>query len=204
MDNFKNSKSFKNSDGLSFLELHLQYKNGGKKLGGYISDKKEQRNKNIQDEVNIENASSLRNNIKDMEKELKKRVYHEFNSLDVEDIEKCGLTEHQKQIALLKQKYSNREIAKKLDIAQSNVSITFKRAVRKIIKYYKNKELSNLSPQERKVYKLHCEGKSRKEIANILETTPGSVKSRMHRIRKKLNQKGVPKTYKNNRGSKCV
>jgi len=181
------------SEELSWLELHMEYKKGEKKLGGFIADTKGIDDKGIEEEVNLENARALKNNIKAMEREIKRRVFIEFNSLSKEDIKKCNLTEHQMKIALLKQKHSNREIAKMLNIDQSNVAITFKRAVNKILNYHKNKELSVLSPMERKVYRLHCEGKTRKQIGEELSTTPGSVRTRMHRVRKKLGLKGVTK-----------
>ncbi|WP_026895922.1 sigma factor-like helix-turn-helix DNA-binding protein [Clostridiisalibacter paucivorans] len=173
--------------GTSWLQLYSEYEGTEKNINYFISDLKEREEKDIFDDMNLENVKWMKNNIKDIKVQLKSKILYEMNGISVEDIEKIKLTDQQKKIAILKINHSTKEVAEILNLTPSTIHKTFNRAINKILKYKRDK-LNILSPQEKSVYFLYQEGKTRSEIAKELDTTPGSVCNRMYRIRKKLGR----------------
>lgn len=181
----------------SWTSLHIEYGKSERRLGRGISKLKEKPN-DIENEVKLQLERSMMREVKEDKKIIKNKALYNFNSLTEEEIEGYDfLTDKQKQIAKLELKYDDKTIASKLGCYQSYVHDSFKRILSKIEIYEKHKELSVLSPRERKIYKLQYQGKSRQEIAKKLGTSSESIRVSEYKINNKIN-KSVTKHVKNN------
>lgn len=140
-----------------------------------------------------ENLGSMIADVTEVARILKKKVMYEFNSLSEAELEL--LTDRQREIAELRQRYNYREIAEILGISPKTAFDVFQKAVRNIkkIKHQGEKDLPvGLSPQQEQIYMLYSQGKKPKEIANIIGTTSGNVSKQLSLIRKTL-----PKSQEN-------
>jgi DNA-binding NarL/FixJ family response regulator len=129
-------------------------------------------------------------------RELKKKVLYEFGSLSKDELEL--LTDRQRQIAELRQRYTYGEIAEKIGLSPSAVFQIFQQAVRKVRKARRQKKENippGLSPQQEKIYIFYQQGKKPAEIARMIGSDHRSVHTQLRRIAQK-----VDKNVKNAKG----
>ncbi len=176
-----------NSEWLSWTSLKNEYKKSSEKIEKYITKEKNSKDVN---KAHIEIAGSIKSDLNSMISELEKRCLYEYNTMSLEDIRNCGLTDKQNQIAILRQKKSIKEIALMLDIEPCTAYIIYKEALRKIEKYLNLKEIDKglnlLSDQQRRIFILKRQGKRDKEIISELGITIDSLKTQKRRIKNKL------------------
>lgn len=175
----------------SWVDLHAEYKESY----GSLEELKRRRTEtaSLEDTVDCQIAGSMMGELAATIKELKNRSLYEFNSISVEDIfnPAYGLTERQKEIALLRLDYSCKEIAEILHVEQCTVFNIHTTSVNKII-YAKSKEkqdlVADLSKQQNEILVLMNKGLKNKEIALQLGITESTVKVQKNRIRKRLTK----------------
>jgi DNA-binding NarL/FixJ family response regulator len=129
-------------------------------------------------------------------RELKKKVLYEFGSLSKDEL--GLLTDRQRQIAELRQRYTYGEIAEKIGLSPSAVFQIFQQAVRKVRKARRQKKENippGLSPQQEKIYIFYQQGKKPAEIARMIGSDHRSVHTQLRRIAQK-----VDKNVKNAKG----
>ena len=140
------------------------------------------------DAVDKELLGGMMSDVGEMSKVLKNKVLYEFNSLSDEEL--ALLTDRQREIAELRQRYTYTEIAKITGLDPREVFVIFKQAVNKVKKAKRQQAKGipvGLSPQQEKIYKLFwIEHKTKKEIAEIRSLSPNSVKTQIRRIRQKI------------------
>ena len=140
--------------------------------------------------------SSMEGELSDMTAEMEKRVLHQLRSMDEKDIKAAGLTERQKEVAILRLKHSYTEIGKMLCVEPSTAFRIFKATVKKIRAFKQQRQQEDhtiLSGQQLKIYTLYNEGKSKNQVAEILGVSVNTVKTQFRRINEKL---GVTKVCK--------
>lgn len=171
---------------LSWTELKQEYKESRKKVVKYIDKEKEENSK--YKKVNLEISRSMNRELEDRIKDIEAKCLYEFNSVSEDLIAKSILTDRQRQVVQLRQKYTITEISGKLGIKPSSVFDIYKESLKKIEKYLKakDKELSVLSPQQRKIYLMMKEGKRNKEIAEKLGIRKEGLPLQKKRILNKL------------------
>lgn len=176
-----------NREWLTWTSLKNEYKKSSEKIQKYIDKEKNMTNKC---KAQIEIAGSIKSDLNSMISELEKRCLYEYNTMSLEDIKNCGLTDKQKQIAVLRQKKSIKEISIILDIEPCTVYLSYKEALKKIEKYLSlkevDKEFNLLSDQQRRILMLKRHGKKDKEITSELGITINSLKTQKRRIKSKL------------------
>lgn len=136
---------------------------------------------------------SMIRDLEDTARVLKRKVFYEFGSLSEDEL--ALLTDRQRQIAELRQRYNYREIAEILGISPKTVFDVYQKAVKNIkkIRHQKKQKIPlGLSPQQEQIYLLYSQGKKPKEIANIIGTSSGNVSKQLSLIRKIL-----PKSQEN-------
>ncbi|MBA1336481.1 MAG: hypothetical protein HPY66_2916 [Firmicutes bacterium] len=175
----------------SWVELHVEYKDSCRKVDDYRTGLKGQndaKGRTVLEEVELELLGSMKSDLTEAVRELKKRTLYEFGALNKDDLENSILTERQREVARLRQNHSCTEVASMLELEPSTVFRAYKQAIRKIEKY-KEKEKEGippgLSPQQEKVYRLYQQRKTRREIAESLNISINSVKTHLRLIKKK-------------------
>lgn len=191
----------------NWSELLFSYKNSRLPLEEFISEEKQVHKKNvgIDKVVSLEIARSMKRDLLEIEKELQSRIMYAMNSMKQEDMKAAGLTVKEIKIASLRQEYSNARVAEILSVDKSYVWRAYQSAVEKVLKYkilrQNEKVLYRLSPQQKEIVKLLDQGKSQKEILDILGITLNNLKMQKNKIKKKL---GVPKTVNFQQQVKCA
>ncbi|MDK2920145.1 MAG: hypothetical protein PWQ37_2878 [Candidatus Petromonas sp.] len=174
----------------TWAEIKVQYNQSLKKIEYFISDIKDKQSKDINDEVQLEIAGSIKSDLKNMVKEMEKKALYEFNTLDRKELEELNLTDKQMQIALFRQKYSSyTKIAEILDMNPGTVFKIYKSVLHKVIKFKEKQNkygLEQLSPQQKEIYILKQQGKTKSEIAKRLGISINSVKTQYRRIKEKI------------------
>lgn len=139
------------------------------------------------DAVDKELLGGMMSDVGEMSKLLKNKILYEFNSLSEEEL--ALLTDRQKEIAELRQRYTYREIGEMLDISQKTAFDIFRKAVKNVKKAKKQQSQdipTGLSPQQEKIYILKKEGKTPKEIALMIKTSYSNVRYQLSVIKKKM------------------
>lgn len=134
-----------------------------------------------------ENLGSMAADVTEVARILKKKVLYEFSSLSEDEL--ALLTDRQREIAELRQRYNYREIAEILGISPKTVFDVFQKAVRNIkkIKHQGEKGLPvGLSPQQEQIYILYFQGKKPKEIATAIGSTYSNIRYQLSVIKKKM------------------
>lgn len=148
--------------------------------------------KNTGDIVDKEILGSMISDVSEVRKILQDKVLYEFNSLSEEEL--AVLTDRQREIAELRQRYSYTEIAKMTGLRTDEVFRIFQQAVNKV-KKVKRQQVKNipigLSPQQERVYLLYKQGKKPKEIALQLNTSYSNVRYQLSMIKKKSVSKTI-------------
>jgi len=142
--------------------------------GGFWSDK--------------ENLGSMAGDVTEIARILKQKVLYEFNSLSSDEL--ALLTDRQREIAELRQRYNYREIAEILGISPKTAFDVFQKAVRNIKKIKRQGEKGlpvGLSPQQEQIYILFwIKHRTKNEIAEIMQLSCNSVKTQIKRIKAKM------------------
>ena len=138
-----------------------------------------------------ENLGSMAGDVTEIAKILKEKVLYEFSSLSADEL--AVLTDRQREIAELRQRYSYTEIAERTGLDPREVFIIFKQAVNKVKKAKQQTESIpvGLSPQQEKIYLLYKRGKKSKEIALLLNTSYSNVRYQLSMIKKKSVSKTI-------------
>ena len=168
------------------LDLYLGYKDSHHQIKNYKYKLKQRDSNTNESEIMI--VGDVENDLGDITKILKNKSLHELGVLSQEYVNSLNLTERQREIALLRQKYNNAEVAKILGLSPSTVVLTYDNIVKKAIKA-KTLSTNNipvgLSSQQSKIYLLALRKMGRTEIAKELSISPGVVKTQLKRIRAK-------------------
>ncbi|HHW01676.1 MAG TPA: response regulator transcription factor [Thermoanaerobacterales bacterium] len=134
-----------------------------------------------------ENLGSMVADVTEVARILKQKVLYEFNSLSAEEL--AFLTDRQREIAELRQRYNYYEIAQMTGLRPDEAFHIFQQAVAKIkkIKHWQENNIPlGLSPQQEQIYILYRQGKKTKEIAEMLKTSCSNVRYQLTTIKKKL------------------
>jgi DNA-binding CsgD family transcriptional regulator len=138
--------------------------------------------------VHLELAGSMERDLNQMTAEMEKRVLYQLGAMGEQEIKDAGLTERQKEVALLRLRYSYTEIGKMLGMNAHAVFYIFQAAAKKVKKYKLSQEQDEprgLSSQQSVIYSLYTKGKSRLEISEELNISINTVKTLLQRINKK-------------------
>lgn len=181
----------------SWLDMSIEYRESKNKIKRYRQQLREQGGQKTAEEmVLLELAGSMESDLNKMTAEMENRVLYQFQAMDEKDIKLAGLTERQKEIALLRQRYSYTEIGKMLGMAPSSVFSIYRDAVNKI-KKYKMAQMQDqphgLGDRQLQIYFLQKEGKSNSEIAEELGISINTVKTQIRIIKQKLGVNKLPK-----------
>jgi DNA-binding CsgD family transcriptional regulator len=171
----------------SWSEMEEQYREGAlalKTARDRLKDEDFQRT--IADR---EIMGSMIRELEDTARVLKRKVLYEFGSLSEDEL--ALLTDRQRQIAELRQRYSYREIAEKTGLAVNTVFYIYQQAVRKIKQAKRQKKEGippGLSPQQEQIYILYLQGKKPAEIARIIGSNHRSVHTQLKRLLQKVDK----------------
>ncbi|ADL07184.1 sigma factor-like helix-turn-helix DNA-binding protein [Thermosediminibacter oceani] len=166
----------------SWSEMEDQYREGAlalKTARDRLKDEDYQRT--IADR---EIMGSMIRDLEDTARVLKRKVLYEFGSLSEDEL--ALLTDRQRQIAELRQRYSYREIAEKTGLAVNTVFYIYQQAVRKLKQAKRKKKEGippGLSPQQKEIYVLYSRGVKPKEIASKLNISREVVYVQLNRIK---------------------
>lgn len=179
-------------DGAAWADLTVDYKDSLNMIKEVKSRRKN--SDNHADAVDCEIAGSMESDLTQTVRELKKKTFYEYNAITEEDILNplYGLTERQREIALLRQKHSCSEVAKLLKLEQCTVFITYEKVVNKLINFKtreKNGENILLTDREEEVYELYINGLKPKAISKELGIGVNSVKYYLKMIKEKTGGK---------------
>lgn len=181
-----------NDNFATWLDVNIQYKESYEKINGYITNNSVFNMNDTNKKVQLEIASGIRSEMSEMIRKTKQLTIYEYAALSQSDIIAAGLTNRQKEVALLRKCYSFEDIANKLGISQKTAFATYKQAVRKIEKYKKLNLLQipiGLSPQQSDIYNLYfIEGYKPATIAEKLNTSPATIKEQLKRIKSKTKR----------------
>jgi len=122
---------------LSWIELYIGYRESLKKVDScrtYLKKQKNDADRTALEKVKLELLGSMRGDLEEAVRELKKRTLYEFETLNENDLNNLVLTERQREIARLRQNYSCTEVAKMLGLSPKTVFAIYKQAIRKIEK----------------------------------------------------------------------
>lgn len=191
-----------------WAKIHYDYKKSEEKLGSSIAKLKENETTN-ENLVELQITKEMKNEVTRNKKRVKELAVYELNTLDEEVLDNLRLTERQKLVVTLKKNHNFRQIEEKYGINSGDAFKAFKQALNKFKKWQEDKELFMLDSEQKKIYKMHCQGKTNKEIAIILlknenkllrkmkepteeeiKKKTDSVKSKMYRIRQKIKGNG--------------
>lgn len=175
-----------------WLDISIQYSESYEKINNYITRNKEDILEDVSKKVELEIASGIKSDMTEMVRKTKQLTIYEYAALSQSDIITAGLTNRQKEVALLRKCYSFEDIANKLKISQKTAFATYKQAVRKIEKYKKLNSLQipiGLSPQQSEIYNLYyIEGYKPAAIAEKLNTSHATIKEQLKRIKSKTKR----------------
>ncbi|MCD5402017.1 trp operon repressor [candidate division NPL-UPA2 bacterium] len=177
----------KSSAWSSWLSLEEDYRDACR----VVKKKREVLNKQAAVDVEKQIMGGMINSLSNTIKMLKEKTIYDFNSLSVAEI--SVLTDRQKLVAELRQKYTYAEIAAKLNISTATIFETYQQAIKKIkkIRRQKNSDIPvGLTPQQEKIYFLHQQKKKPAEIAKILNTSAGNIRYQLVMIRKNVSKTG--------------
>lgn len=182
------------AEGSSWMDIKNSCKHSRKRMRVFINKRKLDSKDNNENTVKLEIARSIERELKEIEEILDNKVLYSYKSLSKRDIEMCGLTERQQEVAKLMQEKNHAEVAKVLGVDRKTVFEIFNAAIKKIEKYKasENKRLISLSPQQREIYKLVKDKKTNLEIANELNTSVDNVKKQKRKIKSKLGGTKTP------------
>ncbi len=145
--------------------------------------------------LDVDNASMMRANVRDQKKIMDKKKLFEINTMTEADIRLAGLTKTE-QCVLLKRLEMRTSSFREVDVALGYSSegktswAIYQKAIKKIEKFLILSETDRikrlLSPQQLEVYKLMNDGLSSTEIAKILSCSDATVRMSKKRIRTKL------------------
>ncbi|NSW92615.1 MAG: response regulator transcription factor [Firmicutes bacterium] len=173
----------------SWVELCVEYKESCRKVNDYRTDLKGQnyaKGRTVLEKVELELLGSMMSDLEEAVRELRRKTLYEFGALNEDDLENPILTERQREVARLRQKYSCTEVASMLELEPSTVFRAYKQAIRKIEKY-KEKEKEGippeLSPQQSRIYILYKRGIKPRAIAERIGTSYGNVRKQLSLIR---------------------
>ncbi|MBN4074424.1 hypothetical protein JYT99_00675 [bacterium AH-315-E09] len=171
----------------SWIDLHQDYRKSLYSIKNYKEKKKVV---TIADQVDKSIASEIVSSLSETTKEIKKKIYHEYNAISVDDIQNpvYGLSTKQKEMLLLRQKrMTNKEIAENLQMDVRNVLGCYKKAANRIIKI-KHDKLAILTKKQREIYDMRQRAMKYQQIAEKLNISVNSVKSHIKEINKKLKR----------------
>jgi DNA-binding NarL/FixJ family response regulator len=172
----------------SWVELHVEYKESWRKVDEYRAGRrqKDAACRTALEETELELLGSMKSDLEETVRELRRKTLYEFGALNEDDLENPILTERQREVARLRQKYSCTEVASMLELEPSTVFRAYKQAIRKIEKY-KEKEKEGippeLSPQQSRIYILYKRGIKPRAIAERIGTSYGNVRKQLSLIR---------------------
>jgi DNA-binding CsgD family transcriptional regulator len=175
----------------SWVELHVEYKESCRKVDEYRAGRrqKDAAYRTALEEMELELLGSMKNDLEEAVRELRKRTLYEFGALNEEDLENPILTERQREVARLRQRHSCTEVAEMLGLSPKTVFAIYKQALRKIEKYREQEKAGippGLSPQQARIYKLYKEGKDIINIAKKLGIGSNAVRMQLKRIKEKI------------------
>ncbi len=181
---------FNRTEWSSWVELHVEYKESCRKVDEYRTGLKRKgytKGGNVLEEVELELLGSMKNGLEEAVRELKRRTLYEFGTLNEDDVANPILTERQREVAGLRQRYSCSQVARMLGLSPKTVFTIYKQAVSKIEKF-KERERENvpqeLSPQQSQIYILYKRGVEPKAIAEEIGTTYGNVRKQLSLIKR--------------------
>jgi DNA-binding CsgD family transcriptional regulator len=175
----------------SWATLEHEYRQTRDELCAAKDRMKEDPNATIAD---LETIPGMISEVSETGKVLKDMILYEFNSLSEEEL--ALLTDRQREIATLRQRYSYTEIGKMLGVSPKTVFDVFRKAVRNVKKAKKQQSQNipaGLSPQQGKIYVLYQQGKKPKEIALILNTSYSNVRYQLSMIKRNVLVKSQEK-----------
>ena len=147
---------------------------------------KKQKDKIAQHEVDRELLASMISSTKYAAKEVEKKLMYDLGTFSEAELDL--LTGQERQIAELKQKSTNREIAEMLNISANHVQTVHKRVVNKLKRIYFLNEKGippGLSLQQERIYYLHFkENRAGPQIAKKLKISLESVQKQIQNFRK--------------------
>jgi len=167
----------------SWSEMEDQYRQGAAEL------KKVRENLAADRAAEREIIGSAVGSMQETARILQKKVLYEFGSFSEDEL--ALLTDRQRQIAELRQRYSYTEIAKMTGLRPDEVFHIFRQAITKIKKTKRQKKEKipvGLSPQQERIYVLFQQGLKPKEIALRLGISGNVVYVQLGRIKNILNK----------------
>ncbi|SHK61269.1 helix-turn-helix transcriptional regulator [Paramaledivibacter caminithermalis] len=186
----------------TWMDMKISCKESKRSLNKSIEKLESKNEKTIYDIVDLDIEREMRRDVAEAQKIIEQKLLYEFNTLSEEDIRNARLTEKEVLVARLRQSKTIREIAGELGCFVNNIFEIYKSALKKIERYRRLKDtekiLSNLSPQQRTIYKLLKQNKSNNEIAKELCTTSANIRKQKSIINKKI--KCYQNTCTNNYG----
>ena len=136
--------------------------------------------------VVCELLASMISSTKYAAKEVEKKLIYDLGTFSEVELE--SLTGQERQIAALKQKLTNRQIAEILNISASHVQTVHKRVINKLKRIHSLNDRgipSGLSRQQEKIYYLHFkEKRAGPLIAKKLKISLESVQKQLQNLRK--------------------
>lgn len=176
-------------DTTTWVDLHVEYKDSLKQIK--LVKERRKGTDVFTDMVDCEIAGSMESDLTEKVREMKQRVLQEYNSISIEDIinPRYGLTDRQRQVTVLRQQYSCKDVAMELNLDQSTVYRLFETAVNKIIKLKQQKKqmgIMGLSEKQLLIYELYTTGLKPTEIAKAINISINSVKTHLKRIKQKI------------------
>ncbi len=171
----------------TWVEMTVEYGEDLRRLDKYRNRPKE--NITSWDSFVYEVTGSMRNDVAEMVRILKNKALYDYEAYRPEDVERYPLTDKQKEVLLLRLKYTSyTKIASILGKDVSTVFRLYKTALNKLCKYKEQERAGvviGLSPQQEKIYKMYQQGKTRKEMAEALDLSINSIKTQLKRIKAK-------------------
>lgn len=169
----------------SWSELEESYKN----TVTVLKEAREKLDDSEKFRADREILGSIIGDVTEISRIIKQKVLYEFGSLSEDEL--ALLTDRQREVAELRQRYNYYQIAQMTGLRADEVFHIFQQAVAKIKKIKRQRENNiplGLSPQQEKIYILYKQGKKSKEIAEMIGSDYRSVHTQLKRIIKKVDK----------------
>jgi len=147
---------------------------------------KKQKDKIAQHEVDRELLASMIGSTKYALEAIEKKLIYDLGTFSEAELE--SLTGQERQIASLKQRHTNRQVAEMLNISASHVQVVHKRVINKLKRIHSLNDRGippGLSRQQERIYYLHFkEKRAAPLIAKKLKISLESVQKQIQNLRK--------------------